>query len=81
LSIRCEHSLTVRVSPETAIAAIDKLPLTAKWLPPCVSLAKLGSGPNAPGDKLKYGYKQGGKHGTMEGKFLTRVPGERLHCK
>jgi hypothetical protein len=46
-----------------------------------VSLEKIGSGPNAPGDKLRYVYKQGGGTGEMAGEILTRTPGERLHCK
>ena len=67
MPIRYEHAETVRTSPDRAFAAIDDLPLTAKWLPPCVSLEKLGSGPNAPGDKLRYVYKQGGKTAEMAG--------------
>ena len=80
MPIRYEHSETVRTTPELAFAAIDNLPLTAKWLPPCVSLEKVGSGPNCVGDKLRYVYKQGGKTAEMTGKILDRVPGERLHC-
>src|SRR5438132_9597103 len=76
-----EHTETVRTTPERAFAAIDDLPLTSKWLPPCVSLEKIGSGPNAPGDKLRYVYKQGGRIGEMGGEILARTPGERLHCK
>jgi hypothetical protein len=78
--IRYEHAETVRTSPDRAFATIDDLPLTAKWLPPCVSLEKLGSGPNGPGDKLRYVYKQGGKTAEMAGEIVARAPGERLHC-
>ena len=81
MSIRCEHTESVRTSPARAFAAIDDLPLTAKWLPPCVSLEKVGPGPNAPGDKLRYVYKQGGRNAEMAGEIITRIPGERLHCK
>jgi hypothetical protein len=81
MQIRYEHTETIRTTPERAFAAIDDLPLTAKWLPPCVSLEKVGSGPNAPGDKLRYVYKQGGSQGEMAGEILTRIPGQRLHCK
>jgi hypothetical protein len=81
MPIRCEHAETVCTSPDRAFAAIDDLPLTAKWLPPCVSLEKVGSGPNAPGDKLRYVYKQGGKTGEMAGEIVARTPGERLHRK
>jgi hypothetical protein len=81
MAIRCEHVEFIRTTPEQAFAVIDDLPLTAKWLPPCVSLAKIGSGPNTPGDKLRYVYKQGGKSGEMAGEIVARVPGERLLCK
>jgi hypothetical protein len=81
MPIRYEHVEQVRTTPEHAFAAIDNLPLTAKWLPPCVSLEKVGAGPNAPGDRLRYVYKQGGREGEMDGEILVRTPGERLHCK
>jgi hypothetical protein len=71
----------VGTTPQIAFAAIDDLPLTAQWLPPCVSLEKVGSGPNAPGDTLLYVYKQGGKTSKMDGEIIARTPGERLHCK
>ena len=81
MPIRCEHAEIIRTTPERAFAAIDNLPLTAKWLPPCVSLEKIGDGPNAPGDKLRYVYRQGGKTAEMAGEIVARTPGERLHCK
>jgi hypothetical protein len=78
--IRYEHAETIRTTPEHAFAAMDDLPLTAKWLPPCVSLEKIGAGPNAPGDKLRYVYRQGGRQAEMAGEIVARTPGERLHC-
>jgi hypothetical protein len=81
MPIRYQYVETVATTPKRAFAVIDDLPATAKWLPPCVSLAKVGDGPNAPGDKLRYVFKQGGRQGQMEGEILDRVPGERLHCK
>lgn len=81
MPIRYEHAERVRTSPDLAFAAIDDLSRTAEWLPPCVSLEKVGSGPNAPGNKLRYVYKQGGKQGEMAGEIVSRTPGERLHCK
>ena len=80
MSVRFEHQEVVRTTPAKAFAVIDDLPLTAKWLPPCVSLEKVGTGPNAVGDKLKYVFRQGGVK-TMEGEILARVPGERLHAR
>ncbi len=81
MPIRYQHVETVATTPDRAFAAIDDLPLTAKWLPPCVSLSKIGDGPNAPGDKLRYVFKQGGRQSEMAGEILARVLGERLHCK
>ena len=81
MAIRHEQTETVLASPERVFAAIDDLPLTALWLPGCVSLEKIGLGPNAPGDKLCYVYSQGGKTGEMMGEIVARTPGERLHCQ
>lgn len=81
MPIRCQHAETVRTTPTEAFAAIDNLALTSKWLPPCVSLEKIGPGPNAPGDKLRYVYKHGGRTEEMEGEIVDRIPGQRLHCK
>jgi hypothetical protein len=81
MPIRYEHAETVRTTPARAFAAIDDLPLTAKWLPPCVSLEKVNPGPNAPGDKLLYVFKQGGHTGRMDGEIVERTPGERLRCR
>ncbi len=81
MPIRYQHEETVATSSDRAFAAIDDLPLTAKWLPPCVSLEKIGTGPNAPGDKLRYVFTQGGRQSEMAGEILARTPGERLHCK
>lgn len=81
MSIRYEHAETIRTTPERAFAAIDDLALTAKWLPPCVNLKKVGTGPNLPGDKLRYVYKQGGKTAEMDGEIRTRIVNERLHCE
>jgi uncharacterized protein YndB with AHSA1/START domain len=81
MSVRYEHEETIGVAPERVFTAIDDLPLTARWLPPCVLLEKVGGGPNAPGDELHYVFQQGGRKGEMEGEILKRVPGERLHCK
>jgi uncharacterized protein YndB with AHSA1/START domain len=81
MAIRYEHVETIQASPTQVFVALDDLPLTAKWLPPCVSLQKVGTGPNAPGDKLRYVYNQGGRQGEMDGVIEARVPGQRLHCR
>ena len=81
MPIRYEHSVSVRTTPQRAFAVIDDLPRTAKWLPPCISLHKVDTGPNAPGDKLRYVYKQGGRQAEMDGEIVARTPGERLHTR
>ncbi len=79
--IACQHSQPVKTTPQQAFALIDDLPRTAQWLPPCASLEKLGAGPNAKGDALRYVYKEGGRTREMSGVILERVPGERLYTQ
>jgi carbon monoxide dehydrogenase subunit G len=79
MPVHFEHAEQVATTPERAFALIDDLPQTAKWLPPCVSLEKIGSGPNAVGDRLKYVFKLGGRQQQMSGVITDRVPGARLH--
>ncbi len=81
MPIHFQYDEIVRTTPERAFAVIDNLPRTADWLPPCVSLTKVNDGPNAVGDKLRYIYRQGGREAEMVGEILSRVSGERLHCK
>jgi len=81
MTIRYQHVAHIAATPERVFAVIDDLPATAKWLPPCVSLTKVGAGTNAPGDKLRYVFRQGGRESEMEGRILDRVPGHRLHCQ
>lgn len=80
MPIRYEHIEMVRVSPERAFALIDDLPQTAKWLPPCVSLEKVGTGPNAVGDRLRYVFREGNRTKEMSGEIVARTPGQRLVC-
>ncbi|MBS0263093.1 MAG: SRPBCC family protein [Planctomycetes bacterium] len=81
MPIRYELTESIRTSPERAFALIDDLSATQRWLPPCVSLEKIGSGPNAVGDQLHYVFQQGGRQQEMSGEILARVPNERLYCK
>jgi carbon monoxide dehydrogenase subunit G len=81
MPIEFSHEEIVSSTPERAFAVVDDLPLTSKWLPPCVSLGKIGEGPNEVGDELRYVYVQGGRQSEMAGRILARLPGERLHCK
>ncbi len=81
MPIRCEHAQPVRATPAQAFAMIDDLSSYARWLPPCVSLTKVGSGPNAVGDQLRYVYREGSRQREMAGEIVARVPGERLHTR
>jgi carbon monoxide dehydrogenase subunit G len=81
MGIRYEHQVIVNTTPERAFAAIDDLALTQKWLPPCVSLTKIGDGPNGPGDHLLYVYRQGSSESQMKGEIIARIPNKQLHCK
>lgn len=81
MSIRYEHQEAVAADPQQVFDTIDNLPLTSKWLPPCISLSKIGDGPNSTGDKLHYVFEQGGRKSEMQGEIVDRVPGERLHCR
>lgn len=78
MPIRVEHAESVGVSAERAFGLIDDLPRTREWLPPCVSLTKLGAGANAPGDALRYVYRNGRSQAEMPGTIVAREPGRRL---
>jgi hypothetical protein len=80
LSLRYQHDVIIRRTPAEVFAVIDDLPQTAKWLPPCVSLTKVGDGPNAEGDTLRYVYRQGKSSAEMAGRILARQQDARLHC-
>lgn len=81
MTVRYQHEVIIHRSPAEVFAVIDDLPQTAKWLPPCVSLTKVGDGPNAEGDTLRYVYRQGKTSAEMTGRILARVPDARLHCQ
>ena len=80
MSVTFHHQEPIATSADRVFAAIDDLPLTSKWLQPCVSLEKVGTGPNAVGDALRYVYRQGGSEKEMTGRIAGRTPGQRLHC-
>jgi uncharacterized protein YndB with AHSA1/START domain len=80
MPIRAVEEAAVRVPAAQAFAAIDDLPLTAKWLKPCVALEKRRPGPNAVGDELVYRYRAGRGSKEMAGRITERTPGQRLVC-
>jgi hypothetical protein len=80
MTVSYQHDVIIHRMPAEVFAVIDDLPQTAKWLPPCVSLEKVGDGPGAKGDALRYVYRQGSKTAEMAGRIVTHVPDARLHC-
>lgn len=78
MSIQFEHAIDVKQSPEQVFAVLDDLGQTPKWLARCTGIELLTPGPLAVGSKLRYGYREGGRTGEMEGEVVARTPGERL---
>lgn len=81
MAIVFEHGIDLPQPAAQVFAVLDDFSQLPKWLKPCEGLAKLGSGPNAAGDKLRYAYVQGGRHGVMDGMILAREENQRLTCK
>ncbi len=81
MAIVFEHGIDLPQPPSAVFALLDDFSQLPKWLKPCEGLAKLGTGPNAAGDKLRYAYAQGGRHGVMDGVIVAREPERRLTCK
>ncbi len=67
MAISFTHGIDLPQSPHqvfTLLADYSKVP---QWLKRCEGVAKQGSGPNKVGDKLRYAYCEGGRHGLMDG--------------
>ncbi len=82
MTIRIVHEEILRASPQAVFALIDDFSRTPEWSSSCGSLEKVGHGPNAPGDRLKFKTREAVNNkasvGHFEGRILERVPGERL---
>ena len=81
MAIAFTHVQELPVPPARVFALIDDLPQTSRWLPPCVLLEKVGPGPNAPGDRLRYVYKQGRTQAEMAGTIVARRQDAQLHAR
>ena len=81
MAITFEHAIDLAQPPAAVFAVLDDFSQLPKWLKPCEGLAKLGPGPNAVGDKLRYAYVQGGRHGVMDGVIVAREENTQLTCK
>ena len=81
MSIRFEHAVEVTRPPDRVFAVLDDFAQTPRWLARCTGIEKLTPGPNAVGTKLRYGFKEGGRTGMMDGEITARTPDERLVCR
>jgi uncharacterized protein YndB with AHSA1/START domain len=78
MPIHFEHSVEVARGPEHAFAVLDDFAQTPKWLDRCTHIDILTNGPHAVGTKLRYGYREAGRTGTMDGEISAHAPNERL---
>ena len=78
MSIHHEHAVDVRCSPDKAFAFLDDFSATPKWLERCTHIETLSAGAHAAGTKLRYGYREAGRTGTMDGEVSAYTPNERL---
>ena len=73
-----EHGIELPQPPAHVFSLLDDVARTPLWLARCTGIEKLTPGPNAPGTKLRYSYREEGRTGVMDGVITTRVPNERL---
>ena len=81
MSIHFAHTIEVPQPPARVFAVLDDFSQTPKWLARCTGIEALTPGPKAAGTKLRYGYKEGGRTGTMEGEIAARAENERITMK
>jgi carbon monoxide dehydrogenase subunit G len=78
MSIHFAHTIEVPEPPARVFAVLDDFAQTPKWLSRCTSIEALTPGPKAPGTKLRYAYKEGGRAGIMDGEIAARAENERI---
>ncbi len=82
MTIRGESETVVKVPPERVFALIDDFSRIPEWNTTCANLSKVGTGPNARGDRLNYATRerQGARAsvGHFEGRIVDRRPGEKF---
>lgn len=74
MAIEFQHALDVAAPAEDVFGILDDVTRTPEWLERCTGIEKLSAGPNAVGTRLRYGYRQGGQSGTMDGEITARDP-------
>ncbi len=78
MSIHFAHTIELPQPPARVFAVLDDFSQTPKWLSRCTGIETLTPGPKAAGTKLRYGYKEAGRTGTMDGELTARAEGERI---
>jgi len=78
MSIQFQHTIDLPQPPSQVFAVLDDVSQTPKWLVRCTGIEVLSPGPLAPGTKLRYSYREGGRAGTMDGQVTDRTPDENL---
>lgn len=72
------HTLEVQ-APQTGIFAIlDDVGRTPEWITQCTRIDKVDEGPNRVGTRLRYHYKDGGRTGEMDGRFMVHEANEHI---
>ena len=78
MPIHFAHTIEIPQPPTRVFAVLDDFAQTPKWLTRCTGIEALTPGPKGAGTKLRYGYKEGGRTGTMDGEIAARAENERL---
>jgi uncharacterized protein YndB with AHSA1/START domain len=78
VAIHFEHTIDVAQPPGRVFAVLADVSLTPQWLARCTGIEVLSPGPLAPGTKLRYSYREGGRIGVMEGEVVERAENEAL---
>ena len=71
MAIVFEHGIDLPQSPNQVYTLLDDYTKAPLWLKRCEGLGKQSAGPSKVGDKLRYAYCQGGKHGLMDGVIVA----------
>jgi carbon monoxide dehydrogenase subunit G len=78
MSIQFQRTIDLPQSPSQVFAVLEDVSQTPKWLSRCNGIEVLSPGPLAPGSKLRYSYREGGRVGTMDGQVIDRTPDQNL---
>jgi uncharacterized protein YndB with AHSA1/START domain len=78
MPIHFQHTIALPQPPSQVFAVLDDVSQTPKWLARCTGIEQLAPGPLAPGARLRYSYREGGRIGTMDGQVIERTPDQSL---